>query len=106
MVVGRDLGAITGPPASTDDDADIPSFLRAVEAPPPLVEQRRRSVGSILPFPVAQSSLQSSKQSSNQNSDAESLHSHGTSTAAIVKVNLLVILLVCFLIFCFFLSRS
>merc|ERR1719431_1161287 len=83
-----DPGVTSGvQPASTDDDdADIPSFLRAEEvAPPSLVEQRRRSVGSILPFPVAQSSLQSSKQSSKQNSDAESVQSHGTSTVAIVK---------------------
>ena len=68
---------------TTDDDADIPSFLRA-EAPPAARTERRRSVGSILPMPVAQSSLQSSK----QNSDAESVLSHGTSTAAIVKVTM------------------
>ena len=64
-----------------DDDADIPSFLRA-EPPLAALMERRRSVGSILPMPVAQSSLQSSKQSS----EVGSVHSQGTSTAAIVKV--------------------
>ena len=65
-----------------DDDVDIPSFLRATDSAPAISAERRRSVGSILPLPVAQSSLQSSKQSS----DVESTHSQGTSTAAIVKV--------------------
>ena len=80
-------GDVNGPVLkdTTDDDADIPSFLRN-DVPASAAMERRRSVGSVLPIPVAQSSLQSSKQSSKQSSEVGSVHSQGTSTAAIVKV--------------------
>ena len=78
---------ILAAPSVDDDDADIPSFLRA-EAPEKTRREseegrRKMSTGTVLPRPVAQSSLQSSKHSS-----AASVNSQDTSsTAGIVIVS-------------------